>query len=185
MYLKLYYRSRITYSNFQRVIIHSCLYRYWQESYNFLFMTELIRIVIHTCTGLTLQWRHNGRDGVWNHQPHDCLLRRRSKKTSKLRVTGLCSGNSPVTSEFSAQMASNSENVSIWWRHHGNGLHHRYIGSILKLGWRCQYGIAPYHFLQLVSNSTISVSTFVIPNNCANTVLFILSIWHPVSTVPQ
>ena len=35
----------------------------------------------------------------WNHQPHDCLLnllfRRRSKKTSKLRVTGLCVGNSP------------------------------------------------------------------------------------------
>ena len=23
-----------------------------------------------------LQWRHNGRDGVSNHQPHDCLLNR-------------------------------------------------------------------------------------------------------------
>ena len=47
----------------------------------------------------TLRWRHNGRDSVSNHQPHDCLLnllfRRRSKKTSKLRVTGLCAGNSP------------------------------------------------------------------------------------------
>ena len=46
-----------------------------------------------------LRWRHNGRDSVSNHQPHDCLLsrlfRRRSKKTSKLRVTGLCVGNSP------------------------------------------------------------------------------------------
>ena len=46
-----------------------------------------------------LQWRHNGRDGVSNQQPHDCifnrLIRRRSKKTSKLRVTGLCAGNSP------------------------------------------------------------------------------------------
>ena len=39
-------------------------------------------------------------------------------KTSKLRVTGLCAGNSPVTGEFPAQMASNVENVSIWWRHH-------------------------------------------------------------------
>ena len=51
---------------------------------------------------LTLQWRHNGRDDVSNHQPHDCLLnrlfRRRSKKTSKHRVTGLCAGNSPVNS---------------------------------------------------------------------------------------
>ena len=42
------------------------------------------------------------------------------KKTSKLRVTGLCEGNSPVTDEFPAQRAaSNAENVSIWWRHHG------------------------------------------------------------------
>ena len=40
------------------------------------------------------------------------------KKTSKLRVAGLCVGNSPVTGEFPAQMASNAENVSIWWRHH-------------------------------------------------------------------
>ena len=45
--------------------------------------------------------------------------RRRSKKTSKLRVTGLCAGNSPVTGEFPAQRASNAENVIIWWRHHG------------------------------------------------------------------
>ena len=70
-----------------------------------------------------LQWRHNGHDGVSNHQPHHCLLNRlfgrRSKKTSKLRVTGLCAGNSPGTGEFPAQMASNAENVSIWWRHHG------------------------------------------------------------------
>ena len=70
-----------------------------------------------------LQWRHNGRDSVWNHQPQECLLnrlfRRRSKKTSKLRVTSLCAGNSPGTGEFPAQMASDAENVSIWWRHHG------------------------------------------------------------------
>ena len=71
----------------------------------------------------SLQWRHNGRDSVPNHQPHHCLLnrlfRRRSKKTSKPRVTGLCAGNSPGTGEFPAQMASNAENVPIWWRHHG------------------------------------------------------------------
>ena len=36
------------------------------------------------------------------------------KKTSKLRVTGLCVGNSPVTGEFPAQMASNAEIFSIW-----------------------------------------------------------------------
>ena len=70
----------------------------------------------------SLQWRHNGRDGVSNHQHHNCLLnrlfRRISNKTSKLCVTGLGAGNSPVTGEFPAQMASNTENVSIGWRHH-------------------------------------------------------------------
>ena len=69
------------------------------------------------------RWRHNGHDGVSNYQPHNCSLNslfgRRSKKTSKFRVTGLCAGNSPGTGEFPAQMASNAENVSIWWRHHG------------------------------------------------------------------
>ena len=60
---------------------------------------------------ITLLWRHNGRDGVSNHQPYDYLLnrsfRRRSKKMSKLRVTGHCVGNSPVTGEFPAQVVSN------------------------------------------------------------------------------
>ena len=69
----------------------------------------------------TLRWRQNGRDSVSNHQPQDCLLNRlfrcRSKKTSKLRVTGLCVGNSPGTGEFPAQMASYAEKVSIGWRH--------------------------------------------------------------------
>ena len=54
-----------------------------------------------------LQWHHNGRNSVSNHQPHYCLpnrlFRRRSKKTSKLRVTGLCAENWPVTGKFPAQ----------------------------------------------------------------------------------
>ena len=85
---------------------------------------------------LPLLWRYNGHGSVSNHQPHDCLLnrlfRRRSKKTSKLRVTGLCVGNSPVTGEFPAQMASNAENASIWWRHHAKGAS-RFADSV----WSC------------------------------------------------
>ena len=60
-----------------------------------------------TALRVSLQWRHNGRDGVSNHQPHDYLLNRlfmrRSTKTWKLCVTGLCAGNSPLTGEFPAQ----------------------------------------------------------------------------------
>ena len=91
---------------------HSCVYVIMQ----FVFCDLWLYVVV------TLQWRHNGYDSVSNHQPHDCLLnrlfRRRSTKTPKLRVTGFCEGNSSVTGEFPAQMASNAENVSIWWRHH-------------------------------------------------------------------
>ena len=43
---------------------------------------------------------------------------RRSKKTSKLRVTGHLCEEFTVPGEFPAQMASNAENVPIWWRHH-------------------------------------------------------------------
>ena len=87
------------------------------------------------CPRLSLQWRHNGHNNVSNHQPHDCLLnrlfRRTSKKTSKLRVTGLCVGNSPGTGEFPAQMASIAENVSIWWRHH-DGFTTNCISGVLR-----------------------------------------------------
>ena len=83
-------------------------------------------IVVHIITGPNhlfvthpQQWRHNGRDCVSNHQPYGCLLNRlQIKENIKPRVTGLCAGNSPVTGEFPAQIASNAENVSIWWRHH-------------------------------------------------------------------
>ena len=49
----------------------------------------------------SLQWRHNERDCVSNHQSYDYslnrLFTRRSMKTLKHRVTGICEGNSPVT----------------------------------------------------------------------------------------
>ena len=77
----------------------------------------------HNNTVNTLQWCHNECDGVSNHRRLDGLLnplfRRRSKKTSKLRITGLCEGNSPVTGEFRSQRASKAEKVSIWWPYHG------------------------------------------------------------------
>ena len=99
------------------------------------FCATYCHIVAHTF--VSLRWRHNGRISVSNHQPHDCLInrlfRRRSKKTSKLRVTGLCVGNSPGTGEFPAQMASNAENVSIWWRHHM----HQWTGSSLVQVMAC------------------------------------------------
>ena len=69
-----------------------------------------------------VQWRHNERDGVSNYRRVDCLhsrlFRRRSKKTSKLRVTGLFEGNPPASGGFRSQRVNDVKNVSIWWRHH-------------------------------------------------------------------
>ena len=91
----------------------------WYMHHSWLFLyTTILAVIISGChrvggpcpgsaqttityqrKGVILHWRHNDHDGVSNHQPHGCLLnrlfRRRSKKTSKLRVTGLCVGNSP------------------------------------------------------------------------------------------
>ena len=79
-----------------------------------MYSLEIIFVFFHsTFTEFSLLWRHNERDGVSNHQPRDCLPNRlfrcRSTKTLKLRVTGLCEGNSSVTGEFSARRASNAE----------------------------------------------------------------------------
>ena len=65
---------------------------------------QVLTMTIIKCAKLirvcSLKWRHNEHDGVSNHQHHQCLLnrlfRRRLKKTSKLRVTGL--HRSPVNS---------------------------------------------------------------------------------------
>ena len=78
------------------------------------------------CTNSSLQWRHNGHDGVSNHQPYHCSTvysdadQRKHKSSAPLAfVRGIhrC-GEFTETGEFPAQMASNAENVSIWWRHH-------------------------------------------------------------------
>ena len=101
-------------------------------------------------------WRHNGRNSVRNHQPHDCLrnrlFRRRSKKTSKLRVTGLCAGNSPGTGEFPAQMASKAENASIWWRHHACVIW--FLGNQIFVNPKSTWSIYAV-ILRLINNETI------------------------------
>ena len=107
----------------------------------------------------SLQWRHTKCDDFSNHQPHDCLLNRlfrhRSKKTQRLRVTGLCEGNSPVTGEFPAQRASNAENVSIWWCHHIKEM----VSVNLPLVQMCAHGdvLALWNWYHLKSYDILTV----------------------------
>ena len=148
-WMKMYVlRLRFHWNLFLRfvLIIFQHWFRYWldadQATNHYMNQWWLVYWRIYASPGLNewsqyspsryfksaLHWRHNDQDGVSNHQPHGRLLnrlfRRRSKKTSKFRVTGLCVGTSPGTGEFPAQMASNAENVYIWWHHYG---WHQYI----------------------------------------------------------
>ena len=86
-----------------------------------------------------LQWHHNEHGDFSNRQRPNCLLNilfgRRSKKTPKLSVTGLCDGNPPVTGGFPSKRTSNAENVSSWWCHqilNGQltGLHALWVCSV-------------------------------------------------------
>ena len=81
--------------------VHAHYLSYLINHYNDVIMTVIAsQITSLTIVNSTIYWR------------------RRSNKESKLRVTGLCAGNWPVTGEFPAQRARNVENVSILWRHH-------------------------------------------------------------------
>ena len=87
---------------------------------------------------IALQGHHNDRGGVSNHWRLDCLfmllVRRKSQKTSKLRVTGLCEGYPQLIGWFPTQRASSTENVSIWWRHHGIIKHILGLMNAIKTG---------------------------------------------------
>ena len=110
--------QKITECNYSSMPLHPWGLMAWHN------WVQIIRLT--HAHALSLLWRHNEHDSVSNHQHYDCLLnrlfRRRPKETSKARVTGLCAENSPETGEFPAQMASNAENVSIWWRHHRSSI---------------------------------------------------------------
>ena len=116
---------------------------------------------------LTLQWRHNERNGLSNDRRlgrlRNRLFRRRSKKTQKLRVTGLCEGNPPVTGVFPSQRASNAEKclhlmtltwtlfmirwnyVSTWYV----GSHLRHVLTSGQLIWLTIVGAFPWRLINL------------------------------------
>ena len=117
----------------------------------------------------SLRWRHNDQAGVSNHQPHGCLLNRlfrhRSKKTSKLRVTGLCAGNSPgpVNSPHKGPVTRKmfSFDDVIMWNFLEADVGARLITSIpiqlqnrLRYGWYCLSYDFDYHAQNIAHSKT-------------------------------
>ena len=97
------------------------------QTYGFKNWDSILREVLESQWSLwllSLQWRNNDHDGVSNHQPHGCLPKRLYmrwlKKTSTLRVTGLCEWNSPrpVNSPHKGPVTRKMfpfDDVIMWW----------------------------------------------------------------------
>ena len=94
--------TRIYRSRQWQYLMMQIIGRFWIDWYNTESHLGTITKGENSVVCVPLQWRHNGQDGVSNHQPHESLLnpsfKRKSKKPSKVRATGLCAGNSPVNS---------------------------------------------------------------------------------------
>ena len=79
----------------------------------------------------SLQWRRNGRDGVSNHQPDDCLLysgadqRKHQSSAALAFVRGI--HRSPVNSPHKWSV---TRKMFPWWRHHFK--RHYYKTNIVK-----------------------------------------------------
>ena len=114
--------------NSQRKFICPCQRGIWGQT----LLWELV----------SLQWRHNGRDGVSDHQPYDCSLNCIFKEQIKENSQSAASQASvreihrwPVNS---LTKTSNAKNVSIWWRHHVNGKYFRKPLYPAPARWYCK-----------------------------------------------
>ena len=110
------------------------LFMYWLFCINKL----CIYLPIHVLALFPLQWRHNGHHSVSHHQPHDCLLNRlftrRSKIPLKLRITGLCAGNSSGTGLMTSSCPAETPTVCCL----GSHLHQTWIRNYIYFSCEIQ-----------------------------------------------
>ena len=66
------------------------------------------------CSIKTLQWRHNGRDGVSNHQPHHYLLNRLFRHRSKKNIKA--PRHWPLCREFTGDRRIPCTNGQLRWK---------------------------------------------------------------------
>ena len=86
--------------------------------------------------------------------------RRRSKLALKLRVTGLCAGNSPVTGEFPTQRASNAENafddvIVGTWSINSVSLLLTLLSMFRNWFWKCRL-LNGHHFIQAPCDKSVT-----------------------------
>ena len=130
-------------------------------------------------TRSTLQWRHNGRDGVSNHRRLDCLLNRlswrKSKKTWKVRVTGLCEGTSPwpVNSPHKGPVTRKMSPFD------------DVIMDILLFIW-CGYNHPAYWTIQVTFSFVVNLNIYASSSRTVSRgILWFNIAWNPIDVPPN
>ena len=113
---------------------------------------------------MTLQWRHNDHDSVSNHQ-HHVVIQTQIKENTKVPCHWPLCGDFTGTGDFPAQRASYAENVSIWWRHHGEAAYHPYAD-------RHNFQLSHFNFTFTVNWIEIYITRVI--SFCCRYVLYIL-----------
>ena len=123
---------------------------------------------------ISLQWRHNERDGVSNHRCPDCFLNRLLRRRSKLRVTGLCEGNPSTACSTVCSGADQRKHQSPASLAFTRGIHRWPMDSPhkgpvtrkcfhLMASW-CKSKVLPYYFTPIIDNFNYIVKTDIVPS---------------------
>ena len=114
-----------------KYLISHCLSQWWYRSLMHIYIYIYVYIyALPTLNDLT----HQGR--VTHIHYNDVIMRAMASQITSLMITTklhVTAGNSPATREFPAQMASNMENVSIWWRHHDANMRCQPKSSLVQI----------------------------------------------------
>ena len=87
-----------------------------------------------------LQWRHNEASQITSLTIlYSTLYSGADERNIKAPRPGLCAGNSAEAGELSAQKASNTVNLSIWWRHHVTDTYMRHSASMIPVKLKYRY----------------------------------------------
>ena len=112
--------------------------------------------ITNSVTLIILQWHHNGRDSVSNHQPHDCLLNRLFKENIK------APRHWPLCGEITGDR----------WIPCTNGQLRGKCFHLMKSSWNTNMRIHVYVKVLLLSNSVRITHILIIYRHiCTNVIL--------------
>ena len=131
------------------------------------YISRSRQLVAIFCNKMTLQWRHNERDGVLDHQPHDCLLNHWPTNVRTIERGHYNASNNPykryfITCIHDMMTLSNGKNtrhlISAWTNGWVNNQDARDMEAPSRWLWRHCYDI-PLHYIDVIMTTVVSQIT--------------------------